>query len=511
MNIDLPTVIQVMETDSFIGGEYAKTLGRIADFKNPATNGAYAIVTIASPSVMQQAVQAAREAFDRGPWPKMSPKERGEILRRMAALLGEEAEYFAAVEALNVGKLYSECVHHEVPRAVENFQFFADLFSEEKIERFEKEVNFLGRKGKIESIVLREPVGVVGIIIPWNSPLLLGSWNIAPCLAAGNTCVVKPSPRAPLSLLQFGEIAREAGLPPGVLNIVAGDDEAGDALVRDERVKLISFTGSPQVGQRIKIADAQVNLCHRYMPPILELGGKAPNIVFPDADIDFAVKGVARSIFRSQGQSCVAGSRLLVAGPIYAEFMEKLIAYIKTWKIGSQFNPETQLGPLITKQHLERVEEYILSGINEGARLRYGGNRPQDLRQGNFLEPTIFDRIDSSMRIWREEIFGPVLVASLFPWLENCSRQDEYEKELIAMANDTKYGLSANIWTQDMEKAMRIAMQLDTAMIWINGHFLRDLRAPFGGRKASGYGRQGGEWSRDSFMQTKMICAAHYS
>ncbi len=467
-------------------------------------------IEMADRDMMRNAIQKAREAYDSGPWPKMTPQERGKVLRKIARLMRKHAETLGEIESLNVGKLFKECIEHEVPRAAENFEFFARLFSREKRERFEKKIHFLSRKGKIESVVLRESIGVAGIIIPWNSPLLLGTWNIAPCLAAGNTCVVKPAPWAPLSLLQLGKIAEEAGLPEGVLNIVPGDADAGDALVRDERVNLISFTGSPEVGQVIKIADAQVDLRYRYMPPILELGGKAPNIVFRDADMDLAVIGVARSIFRSQGQSCVAGSRLLIAGEIYPDFIDALIEYVKCMKIGSQFDDKTQIGPLINREHLERVEEYIASGINQGARLRYGGNRPPDLREGNFLEPTIFDRIDPTMRIWRDEIFGPVLVASLFPWFENCSRQDEYEKELVAMANDTKYGLSANIWTQDMEKARRVAKQLDTAMIWINGHFLRDLRVPFGGRKASGYGRQGGEWSRNSFTQTKMICAAYY-
>lgn len=464
---------------------------------NPANNSeVIAEITLSDAEMMQEAIKGAREAYDNGPWPKMSAKERGKTLRSIAGLMRERAELLGNIESLNVGKLLKECIEHEVVRAAENLEFFANLFARARRERYEKEINFLGRKGRIESVVSREPIGVVGIIIPWNSPLMLGCWNIGPCLAAGNTCVVKPSPWAPLSLLQLGEIANEAGLPPGVLNIMPGDKDAGDALVKDKRVNLVSFTGSPSVGRVINIANAET----RFMPPILELGGKAPNIVFTDADMSLAVPGVARSIFRSQGQSCIAGSRLLVAGEIYPKFMDALIDCVKMMKIGSQFDSETQIGPLITREHLERVEAYIVSGINEGARLRYGGNRPLELREGNFLEPTIFDRISTDMRIWREEIFGPVLVAKLFP----------SEEEAIALANDTEFGLSANIWTQDMEKAMRVANELDTAMLWINGHFLRDLRTPFGGRKASGYGRQGGEWSRNSFMQTKMVCTANY-
>ena len=495
--LDIPEFAKQIKTDHFVGGERVKGIqGYPFSYKNPADDKPFSEVYLGGRFDIQRAVEAAREAYDHGRWPRLSARERGRILRRMAKLMRERVQYLGTVESLNVGKLLKECVEHEAGRAAENLEFFAGLFARERRERFEKETRFLARNGKIESVVVHEPIGVVGVIIPWNSPLMLGCWNIAPCLAAGNTCVLKPSPWAPLSLLQMGDIANDAGLPPGVLNIVPGDKDAGDALVRDKRIDLISFTGGPDAGRKINIANAET----RFMPPILELGGKAPNIVFRDADFDFAIEGVARSVFRSQGQSCVAGSRLILDSSIYVEFLEELTRHVRCLKIGNQLDPATEIGPLITREHRERVEEYIISGINAGARLLAGGNRPRELPDGNFLEPAIFDRVSTDMRIWKEEIFGPVLVVSSF----------QTEEEAVALANDTEFGLSGNIWTMDTEKAMRVAAKLDTAMIWINGHFLRDLRAPFGGRKQSGYGRQGGEWSRQSFTQTKMICSAYY-
>ncbi len=484
-----------IKTDPFIDGKRCKAIASATHTSlNPADQEPIATFALAGAKDMQRAVQAARQAFDSGPWPRMATKERVKILNRFAELIQANATQLGTIEACNVGKLLKECIDHDVARASANIRFFASAVQQQGDETFFNDANFLGKKIKTISVTKRYPIGVAGLIAPWNSPLMLSTWKLGPCLATGNCCVLKPSPWALLSVLQLGELANEAGIPPGVLNIVPGDAEGGKALVTDPLVDRISFTGSVPVGKAI----AQANAATRVAPISLELGGKSPTVVFADADLDFAAKGVARGIFRSQGQSCVAGSRLLLQDSVYDAFMQRLLKETESMKIGSQFDPESNIGPLITKQHLEKVEGFIATAIDAGAKLTTGGKRPDDpkLSQGNFLEPTIFEKVTTEMNIWQEEVFGPVLVVMPFGTTE----------EAIALANDSRFGLSSSVWTTNLERALAVANAIEAGMVWINSHFVRDLRAPFGGVKESGIGSEGGRYSLEFFTQPKMIC-----
>lgn len=487
-----------VDTDPCIGNTHYKYHGEEHILRNPATNEPIVSIVICGKNVVNDAVAFAREAFDHGPWPKMSVEERSEILMRFASLIEREAEFLGTVEALNVGKLLKECIHHEAARAAHNIRFFAKEARCWKEREFGKDITFLGREGMMTSRTCHDPAGVVGIIVPWNSPLTLGTWNIAPALATGNTVVLKPSPWAPLSLLQLGRLAREAGIPTGVLNIVPGDVEAGQMLVSHPDVNRISFTGSVGVGRTIQIENAKV----RFAPVLLELGGKGANIVCEDVDIDFAVKGCALSALRSQGQSCVAGSRILVHTSRYSDFIEKLFEHVSSMRVGNHMDKETDVGPLITREHLSRVMEYIEVGKREGARLLYGGTRPQDnhLKNGNFIVPAIFVSVTPEMTIFKEEIFGPVITVTPF----------ETEKEAVELANATRFGLSSNVWTYDDKRYERVAQQLRVGMVWQNSHFLRDLNIPFGGQKESGVGRAGGRHSLEFYTNMQVMHKVHY-
>ena len=485
-------------TDHFVDGDYIPAISKtLFAVHNPADNEELARFMLGGAEDINRAVKAARAAFENGPWPKMSIKERVKILCRFAGLVRENGKFLGMIESLTIGKLLKECISHDVERSAENIEFFAHQVEQGTEEVFHKEAEFLGKKIKTESMVSREPAGVVGIIVPWNSPLMLATWNIAPCLACANTCVVKPAPWGTLSILQLGALAQEAGIPKGVLNIVPGSIEAGDRLVRHPDVNRIAFTGGIETGKLVNKANAETRLA----PPLLELGGKNPIIVFTDADFDLAIQGVIRGAFRSQGQSCVAGSRLLVERSLYLKFIYALTDHIQILKIGHQLDPEIQIGPLVTREHQLKVEDYIQSGIEEGAHLLMGGKRPDnpELKNGNYLEPAVFTDVLPEMRIWREEIFGPVLVVKTFG----------DEKEAVQLANNTEFGLSASIWTKDIGKAMRVASAINAGMVWVNSHFVRDLRAPFGGRKQSGSGSAGGRYSIEFYTQPRMICLSY--
>jgi len=487
-----------IKVEHFVGGKRVKPLSKESYISlNPSTNESIASFVLGSADDIHRAVVAAREAFDNGPWPKMSAKERLHILLDFAYIIEENAEFLGTVESLDVGKLQNECIKHDIARASANIRFFARQLEHWHDDAFFSNAEFLGRKIKTLTVTKREPIGVAGLIVPWNSPLMLATFKLGPCLAAGNTCVVKPSPMALLSVLQLGEFANEAGIPEGVLNIIPGDAEAGSALVAHRQLDRISFTGSVATGKVVNKKNAEVRLA----PVSLELGGKSPSIVFADADIDFAVKGVGRGIFRSQGQSCVAGSRLLLEEPVYDDFMEKLVSLAQEMKIGDQLSADTEIGPLITRKHLLHVERFIEEGKKEGATLSTGGNRPNDseLEHGNYLEPTIFEDVKPSMSIWREEIFGPVLSVMKFSG----------EKEAIELANDSSYGLSSTVWTSNLERALSVADKIQAGMTWINSHFVRDLRAPFGGVKESGVGSEGGRYSLEFYTKPKMVCVPY--
>ncbi|OGG45435.1 hypothetical protein A2673_04200 [Candidatus Kaiserbacteria bacterium RIFCSPHIGHO2_01_FULL_50_13] len=487
-----------VDTDPFIGSAHYTYHGEEHVLYNPATNDPIMSIVICDKGAVNDAVAFAREAFDRGPWSRMSVEERSHILMRFADLIEKNAKFLGTIEALNVGKLLKECIHTEAARAVQNIRFFAKEILNWKEREFGKDVTFLSRKGMMVSRTYHDPAGVVGIIVPWNSPLTLGTWNIAPALAAGNTVVLKPSPWAPLSLLQLGRLASKAGIPTGVLNIVPGNVEAGQALVSHPVVDRIAFTGSVNVGRTIQIENAKT----RFAPILLELGGKGANIVCEDADVDFAVKGCLISALRSQGQSCVAGSRMLVHASLYDEFVKKLVGQVSALRVGNHMDNETDIGPLITKEHLSRVMVYVESGEREGARLLYGGKTPEDfnLKNGNFLMPTVFENVTPEMTIFKEEIFGPVITLTSFTT----------EKEVGVLANATRFGLSSNVWTHDDKKYERIARKLRVGMVWQNAHFLRDLNVPFGGQKESGVGRAGGRHSLEFFSDTQAVHKVHY-
>ncbi len=494
--MNIQEVISRIKVEPFIGGkrEAVRSKGELYKCLNPANGELVATLPLAGKSEMEAAIVSARKAFNEGPWPKMAVQERAKILSKFAELISKEAEFLGTVESLNVGKLLEECITHDCQRAAANIRFFAGQSLQWQDEAFFNDANFLGRKIKTLSVTKREPIGVAGLIVPWNSPIMLATWKIGPCLASGNSCVVKPSPWASLSILQLGELANQAGIPEGVLNIVPAGIEGGEALVSHTAVDRISFTGSVPVGKIVNQTNARV----RMAPISLELGGKSPSIVFMDADLDLAVKGVARGIFRSQGQSCVAGSRLILEQGIYSEFMTRLVDFTKRMKIGSQLNKDSEIGPLITREHLERVEKLVATGKKEGGKILFGGGRPAaaDLKSGCFLEPTIFDGITPEMTIFKEEIFGPVLTVVPF----------KDREEALTLANSSCFGLSSSVWTSNYETALWTANRIASGMVWINSHFVRDLRAPFGGVKESGIGSEGGHYSLEFYTKPKMIC-----
>jgi acyl-CoA reductase-like NAD-dependent aldehyde dehydrogenase len=478
----------------FINGEYVPAAsGKTFLVLNPANNEVLTELAEAGVEDVDRAVAAARKAFDEGPWPKMKTAERAKLIRHFAELLVKHAPELERIESLDVGKPVKESGGHDIPRAANNFSFFADALSQWTQDAHWTESNSLGTDVNLLSVTMRQPLGVAGIIIPWNSPMMLGTWKLAPCLAVGCTAVLKPSELAPLSLMKLGEIAQEAGFPPGVLNVISGFGEVGAALTTHPAVNAVSFTGGVATGKRVMRAAADT-----LKRISLELGGKSPNIIFTDADLELAVKGAVRAIFRSQGQSCVAGSRLIVQDTIYDRLMDRFLSAVANLKVGDPLDLTTDFGPLITAQHRERVENFIQSGLDEGARLLTGGKRPSEpaLQKGNYLLPTVFEGVTSSMRICREEIFGPVLSVQRF----------HDEAEAVHWANDTIYGLAGFVWTQDVNRALRVASAVKTGMMWVNSFFLRDLRTPFGGARESGFGREGGQYSLEFYTEPKFVC-----
>ena len=484
-----------MRTDLFIGGKYLGATGgqRFADTE-PATENELARVALADAADVDRAVAAAREAADRGPWPQMSAEERGKILNRVADGIERRARELGRLEARDVGKPVSECVNHDIARSARNFRFFAAQAETWTQDASFGAANFLGAGVRLVNVTARSPLGVGAIVIPWNSPLMLATWNLGPCLAAGNTCVLKPSELAPLTCLALGDIANEAGLPPGVLNVISGMGEAGAALVSHPGIDGVAFTGGVATGRKVMHAAAD-----SLKRVTLELGGKSPNLVFADADLKRSASGVARSIFRSQGQSCVAGSRLLVQRRVADEFVALVIEDMRKLRIGDPLDEQTDYGPLISAAHRERVDGFVKEALGEGAQLLTGGHAPPQPARGFYYLPTILDRVAPSSRSVCEEIFGPVLTVERF---------DE-EDEGAAMANQGSYGLAAYLWTSNLERALRLGERLRTGMVWVNSFFLRDLRTPFGGARQSGLGRQGGRYSLEFWTEPKLLCMAH--
>ena len=490
-------MVETMETRLFIDGAFVEAAsGATFATDDPATGERIADVSAAGAEDVDRAVRAARRALEDGPWRRTTPAQRAAALRKLAALLRENAEALASLESRDAGKPFKETSLRDVPRAADNCEFFASAIEQRVDETFSARRPFLGRDREIQSFVRYEPAGVCALITPWNSPLMQATWKIAPALAAGNTCVLKPSELTPLSTLKLAELCAAAGIPDGVVNVLPGlGRDAGAPLVAHPGVDAVAFTGSEPTGIAINTAAAAT-----LKKVTLELGGKSANIVCEDADLDDAVEGSVLAMFRHSGQVCLAGTRLFVHDAIYDAFVERFTARVRALVVGDPQQLGSDLGPLISPQHRERVESYVAAGIAEGAPALLQGARPADaaLQRGNYLSPTIFAPASDELTIVREEIFGPVLSLLRFSG----------DAEVIARANDTRFGLAAYVWTRDVSRAFELASSLAAGMIWVNGYFLRDLRQPFGGIKHSGLGREGGRWSLDFFTQPKLVCVA---
>jgi 5-carboxymethyl-2-hydroxymuconic-semialdehyde dehydrogenase len=468
----------------YIDGEFRPSrAGRTFETTNPVTNSAIADVAEGLAEDVDNAVAAARRAFDAGPWPRLPAKERAAVLRRIADAIREHAAELVGLECLDIGLPIAQ-MRGLAARAAENLDFFASQIEELTGHAYRVGDDFL-------NYTVHKPVGVAALIMPWNAPLMLSTWRIAPCLAAGNTIVLKPAEWSPLTATRFAALLDEVGLPPGVFNVVHGFGEtAGAALAAHPDVDLVSFTGESSTGSAIMAAGAAtLKRCS------FELGGKSPVVVFADADFDRVVDAVVAQIFTMNGQRCTAGSRLLAEAPVYEELVQAVAARARNIRVGDPFDERTELGPLIRPEHHERVTGYLESAVAEGARRLAGGKRPGQLPDGNFLEATVFADVTPEMRVFREEIFGPVLVATAF----------DDEEEAVRLANATEYGLAAYVWTNELTRAHRVAQAIDAGLVWVNSQNVRDLRTPFGGVKQSGIGREGGHYSFEFYCELETI------
>jgi aldehyde dehydrogenase (NAD+) len=458
--------------------------GGTMDVINPATEEVIATVAAAGKEDVDAAVSAARAAFE-GPWGRMSARERGRLLSKLADRVMERADELAALETRHNGKPIFEARQIEIPAAAECLEYYAGWADKVMGETIPVKGNYL-------TYTLREPLGVIGAIVPWNFPLLLASWKVGPALATGNTVILKPAPETPLTALALGEIAIEVGLPPGVLNVLTGPGaDVGQALVAHPGIDKIAFTGGTTTGKAIMRSAADT-----LKRITLELGGKSPNIVLADADLDAALRGATSGIFYGKGEVCAAGSRLLVDRSIKDQFMEKVAARAKKMVAGDPMDPKTRYGSLVSKRQLEIVERYVAVAKQEGATLVAGGGRADiGTGKGFFFQPTVFDHVTPEMTIAREEIFGPVLAAIEFGDVD----------EAIARANQSPYGLAAAVWTRDIKKAHYVARKLQAGTVWINTYNVFDTAAPFGGYKASGFGREMGAHALDHYTQVKSV------
>ncbi len=471
----------------FIGGDFVDSVdGKTFESVTPIDNTPVATVAEGGAADVGRAVDAARDAFEA--WSRMAPADRKRILNRVADGIESRLEELAEWETRDMGKPITDSRGKDMPRAAHNFRFFGDWAEHAGGQSWDKPWD------GVFSYELREPLGVVGSISPWNFPLMLLTWKVAPALAFGCTVVAKPAEQSPITASILAEICAEAGMPDGVFNVVNGfgPDSAGEALTRHPDVDGITFTGESNTGRAImrNAADGLKKLS-------FEMGGKSANIVCADADLDQAIAGSLRGIFTNQGEVCLAGSRLMVQRPVYEEFLARLVEGAEGYRIGNPLDEETQMGPLVSTEHMDKVLSYIELAQDEGAKLLTGGYRLSDgdLARGNYLAPTVFADADNSMRSCQDEIFGPVEMVIPF---------DEVD-EAVAMANQSRYGLAGMVWTTDLDTAHYVARKVKTGVMWVNCFFVRDLRNPFGGYKDSGMGREGGDYSYEFFTEAKAV------
>ncbi len=480
------TMTSIQQFNLFSEGKCSPALsGKYFECINPSNGEVFAQIADADVIDIEIAISAARIAFDHGRWPHLSVGERGQYLLKIGELIRTHAKELADLECWSTGKILKHATFIDVPTCAETFEYFGNLPGHLICETLHVQAPIL-------SMVEREPVGVVGAIIPWNYPLIMMAWKLAPALIAGNTVILKPSHYGSAAIMALAKIMIEAGLPKGVLNIInSSKSDVGKALVASQEVDMISFTGGTKSGEAVMAAAAK-----GVKKLTLELGGKSPNIVFADCDMEAALGGSLSAIFMNQGQMCTAGSRLLVEDDIYDEFVNKLIAKAKALKIGPADSFETEFGPLVNVEHRNSVLKFIEGGVKEGAVIAFGGKIPEGVNaQGAYIEPTIFVKVKNQMNIAQEEVFGPVLCVMPFSSTE----------EAINIANDSKYGLAAMVWTKDLEKANAVAKRLRCGTVWINtyGAFLNE--APFGGYKQSGFGRELGKEGLFEYTQLKHI------
>jgi aldehyde dehydrogenase (NAD+) len=480
----LPKVVEFLQGAKklFINGRFVESQsGKTFNTINPATGDVLAVVSEALTEDVDLAVGAARDAFDHGPWSKMSAAERSRLMYKLADLMEENKVELAQIDTLDNGKPIGDMLGNDLPNAIEQFRYYAGWTTKIMGQTIPVAGSFL-------NYTKHEAVGVVGQIIPWNFPLMMVAWKIAPALATGCTVVLKPAEQTPLSALYFAKLVKEAGFPDGVINIINGfGATAGSALVNHPKVDKIAFTGSTGVGKAImkQAADTMKRVT-------LELGGKSPNIILPDADLSKAIPGVFSGIMANQGQVCSAGSRVFVQKDSFDKVVSELVSYVKNVKLGNGLDAETTMGPLISQKQQDRVRDYINKGVSEGATKLAG---PSYTGKGYFVEPTVFINVDDDMTIAKEEIFGPVVVVMPYDHIE----------EVIDRANNSPYGLAAGIWTEDLRNAHYVASKLKAGSVWVNCYNMTDPASPFGGYKQSGFGREMGSYALNNYTEVKSV------